>query len=259
MIDLTDNGEERIRENLAEEADAENIMFGNQDCEQLKKFMEAEADFTTDLKCDKCRKKDCEDCNMLKDRFSAEDSRVFCDFWENVKLVEKEGQTKVEVKYLYRHDPHETFKAENMEEAKRRTDALIRKLKKENKLKEFQEQIDAKEDTGTMVEVKKERWDGLLKRTHNFCYLLVVSNENSETTGSRLSNDTLTLNREGANFSLENKVPNSNIGDSFASLVNFRLYRHGYSSDISKCYLRVGVDALTARLRLCYWYRDPET
>ena len=45
MINLTDNEEERIRENLTEEAEAENIMFGNQDCEQLKKFMEAEADF----------------------------------------------------------------------------------------------------------------------------------------------------------------------------------------------------------------------
>ena len=53
-------------------------------------------------------------------------------------------------------------------------------------------------------------------------------------------------------------MPSSNIGDSYASLINFRLYRHGYSSDISKCYLRVMVDELTSRLRLCYWYKDPE-
>ena len=95
MINLTDNEEERIRENLTEEAEAENIMFGNQDCEQLKKFMEAEADFTTDLKCNKCKKKDCEDCKMLKDWFSAEESKVFRELWENIKLVDKEGQAKV--------------------------------------------------------------------------------------------------------------------------------------------------------------------
>ena len=78
---------------------------------------------------------------MLKDRFSAEDSKVFHELWENVKLVEKEGSGSE----IYRHDPHETFKAEHssVEEAKRRTDALIRNLKKENKLTEFQEQIDA--------------------------------------------------------------------------------------------------------------------
>ena len=84
------------------------------------------------------------------------------------------------------------------------------------------------------------------------------SNKNSESTSSRLINDTLTANKEGASFSLENKVPSSNIGDSFQSLVNFRLYRHGYSSDISKCYLRVAVDSLIAKLGLCYWYRDSE-
>ena len=53
-------------------------------------------------------------------------------------------------------------------------------------------------------------------------------------------------------------MPSLDIGDSFSSLVNFILYRHGNSSDISKCYLRVGEDALTARLRPGYWYRDPE-
>ena len=44
MIDLTDREEER---HLVEEGEAENIMFGNQDCEQLKKFMEAETSWET--------------------------------------------------------------------------------------------------------------------------------------------------------------------------------------------------------------------
>ena len=122
----------------------------------------------------------------------------------------------------------------------------------------LKEQIASKREIGTLKEVPKEKWEELLKETHNFCYLSMVSNENSESTGSRLIYDTLTSNKERASFSLENKVPSSNIGDSYSSLINFRLYRHGYSSDISKCYLRVGVDELTSRLRLCYWYEDPE-
>ena len=73
------------------------MMFSNQDCETLKKFMESKGEFTHDLKCDMCKKRDCDDCNMLKDRFSAEDSKVFKQLWENVQLVEKDGQTKVEV------------------------------------------------------------------------------------------------------------------------------------------------------------------
>ena len=48
------------------------------------------------------------------------------------------------------------------------------------------------------------------------------------------------------------------IGDSHDSLRNFRLYEHGYSSDISMCYLRVLVDERTSRLRLMVWYNHPE-
>ena len=71
--------------------------------------MESEGEFTHDMKCDMCKKRDCDDCNLLKDRFSAEDSKVFKQLWENVRLGEKDGQTKEEVKYLYRNDPHETL------------------------------------------------------------------------------------------------------------------------------------------------------
>ena len=58
---------------------------------------------------------------MLKNQYLAEDSKIFKQLWDNVNLVEKGGKTSVAVKYLYRHDPHETFKPENsnLEEAKR--------------------------------------------------------------------------------------------------------------------------------------------
>ena len=105
--------------------------------------------------------------------------------------------------------------------------------------------------------MKEEELKEVLSGTHHFSYLSYVSSETSTTTSTRLINDTLTSNGKGTSFSLENKVPTAEIGDSFASLAEFRLYRHGYSSDISKCYLRVLVDDLTAKLRLCYWYRDP--
>ena len=158
------------------------------------------------------------------------------------------GRLECKSNKLYRHDPHETFKPENsnLEEARRRTDTLIKKLMKEGKMESFKEQIASKIELGTLREVPEDEWERLLKGTHNFCYLSIVSNENSQSTSSRLINDTLTSNREGASFSLENKVPSSNIGDSYSSLLNFRLYRHGYSSDISKCYLRVKVDELTS-------------
>ena len=40
-------------------------------------------------------------------------------------------------------------------------------------------------------------------------------------------------------------------------MLDFYLYEHGFSSDISKCYLRILVDMLTSMLRLMVWYEDP--
>ena len=74
MKDMSDQEEDRVREALAAENEEANIMFSNQDCETLKKFMEAEADFSLETKCDQCKKRDCEECNMLKNRYSAEDN-----------------------------------------------------------------------------------------------------------------------------------------------------------------------------------------
>ena len=56
MIDMTDREEERIRESLEAEQEEMNIMFNNQDCDTLKKFMEAEEDFSFEAKCDRCKK-----------------------------------------------------------------------------------------------------------------------------------------------------------------------------------------------------------
>merc|ERR1711889_11673 len=154
----------------------------------------------------------------------------------------QDGKQRVLTKYSYRNDPHTTFAKENsnMKEAKARSDGLIKKLIKKGHLELFQKELQKKIDTGTLVELKE-----VLNGTHHFSYLSYVSSETSTTTSTRLINDTLTSNGKGTSFSLENKVPTAEIGDSFASLAEFRLYRYGYSSDISKCYLRVLVDEVT--------------
>ena len=90
----------------------------------------------------------------------------------------------------------------------------------------------------------------------NFGYLGVVHSETSESTATRMINNTLTTSKAGTSFGIENKIPSAEIGDSFTSIVDFLIYQYGYSSDIAKCYLKVLVDALTARLRLMVWYRD---
>ena len=66
---------------------------------------------------------------MLRDKYSAEDTRIYRQIWENTRLVNinMDGQKRVQVEYIYSRDPHENFKKENsnIKEAKARTAGLI--------------------------------------------------------------------------------------------------------------------------------------
>ena len=98
-----------------------------------------------------------------------------------------------------------------------------------------------------------------MKSTHHFTLLAMVMSETSSSTSARLINNTKTrVPGQGTSYCLENEMIKCNIGDSFDSLLDFRLYDYPYSSDISKCYLRILVDDLTAKLRLLVWFDDPQ-
>ena len=98
-----------------------------------------------------------------------------------------------------------------------------------------------------------------MKTTHHFCYMsIVISETNTSTTVSLINNTKAQVPGQGTSYCLENQMVKTNIGDSFDSLLDFCLYSHPYSSDISKCYLRILVDSLTAKLRLLVWFDNPK-
>ena len=49
-----------------EEEETNLVGFTNADCETVKKFIEAEATSHPQLSCDRCQKRECDDCNMLR-------------------------------------------------------------------------------------------------------------------------------------------------------------------------------------------------
>ena len=52
---------------VLDQDDKEETMVGftNNDCEMMKKFIESESMSHPKLTCDRCRKRDCNDCNLL--------------------------------------------------------------------------------------------------------------------------------------------------------------------------------------------------
>ena len=89
------------------------VGFTNNDCETVKRFIESESLSHPQLSCDRCRKRKCNDCDLLRDKYSAEDSKIYKKLWENTRLVNVNGQQRVQVEYLYQNDPHKVFKKEN--------------------------------------------------------------------------------------------------------------------------------------------------
>ena len=68
---------------------------------------------------------------MMRDKYSAEDSRIHAQIWGNTRFINQDRQKRKQVECICRTDPHEAFKKENsnIKEAKARTDGLIKKLK----------------------------------------------------------------------------------------------------------------------------------
>ena len=56
------------------EEEQEHVMMTSQNCEILKKFLKAEASTMPTEKCDKCSKRSCKECDMLRSKYSAEDA-----------------------------------------------------------------------------------------------------------------------------------------------------------------------------------------
>ena len=263
LIKLDDDANEENEYMQADQEDEEWYHLTSQDCGDLKKWIEAENTYQGRISCEKCIKRNCRECTDLNTKYSEIEKQEFLDTWNNTFITNDTAGKgkKVVSRYSFQNDPHQIFKPENsnMKEALARTKRTINTLKKKNKLKEFQEKINEKIDIGTLVEVGEDELKNILAGTHHFTYLSVVTSETSETTSTRLINNTLSsVPGAGTTFSQENKKSKSEIGDSWNSLIEFMLEAIGISADISKCYLRVGCDYLASCLRLCIWFKNPE-
>ena len=259
IIHLNGNPEEQSHSLTIEDDDDDIAMLlTNTGCEDLKRFLDQEATAGLKVFCERCEQRECNECDALKQRYSEEDRAIYKEAWEKTKLVQKDGKTRVEVEYIYRNDPNETFapKNSNFKAAIGRINSLIDSLLRKGQLEEFEKEIEKKIQIGTLKEIPESEHKKLLEMVHHFCYLGVVHSETSESTSTRMINNTLTSSKAGTSFSIENKIPSVEIGDTFTSIMDFMLYRYGYSSDITKCYLKVLVDELTSRLRLMVWYKD---
>ena len=139
----------------------------------------------------------------------------------------KDGKQRVLVKHLYQNDPEIGLNPKNskFKQAVAITNEVIKNLDL------FKEENEKKIQLGNLDELSKKELAEILKKPHHFCCLSMVQSEDSESTQARMINNTKAhVHSVETSSCLENKVPVSKIGDSHNSLMNVRLYQHGYSS-----------------------------
>ena len=81
---------------------------------------------------------------------TCKDQETYKKMWDNVRLVQEDGKTRIKATYLYRNPPHETFAPENsnMKTAINCMDMIINRLIKKEQPEQFQAEIQKKIDIG---------------------------------------------------------------------------------------------------------------
>ena len=90
--------------------------------------------------------------------------------YDDMQLVEIDGQWKIQCSYNYREPVEEKFTPanSNREEALKATNAVIKRLIKSGRLEEFQKQMKEMEDMGTIAPLTEAETKNLELEPHHF-------------------------------------------------------------------------------------------
>ena len=126
---------------------SEKRFLTNIECEQLRRFLQAENSYEGKLFWSKCLKRECPDCNLLSKKYRQEKQDVYRKLWDSVVLViNGDGSYRVKVSYIYNHNPHVIFAPQNanFQQDLAMSQRDIQQLKRKGQLDVFQKEFDKK-------------------------------------------------------------------------------------------------------------------
>ena len=160
--------------------------------------------------------------------------------FQDMKLIEVDGKTKVECSYTYREPIDEKFAPanSNREEALKATNSVIQRFVKIGKLEEFDLQMKEMEKMGTIERLSDEEVKGLQYKVHHFNKLNFTTSATSSSTPLRVLRDsTSKVPNTGGIFSVISQVAGGiDIGDGLTCIITHRLDQFAASLDIRKAY-----------------------
>ena len=230
-------------------------------CSDVIKILQYENEVNLKILCDSCRLRECAACNLANSHMTMADKLRYLECWRSTKLVEKDGELRCQVDFLYQNDPKQIFKKENsnFEDAKKNIDNNIKKLKRKGTLDDLINDVNMKISLGTLTPVSDKEFEWIKEHLpFHFSKLHVVHNECSESTPRRIINNTNTsVENHATSLSAQQLCIKNPLQDDFSILAGFCLHPHPVSLDVSKAYLRILVPYETSCLRLFIWYKNP--
>ena len=241
------------------------IFMSSIEGEMVKRFIQDESLVTLqDPKCPRHSNIPCNDCDQMSNRNSLADKAIYQQLYENMRAIKLDsGKFKLEQTYVYGGDVNEIFNPENtnfssaLGSARGVAKKLLRKGK--NALQEYSQQFKKAEGDGTLIPLTDKQIEELKLKPHFYTQHGAVRNEVSQSTNFRMITNTSTaIKNHCTTLSILNYCPKKLLNEQSTVLVNFMLYPSKYCSDVGKAYRCIGVDQLTAHLRLSIWFQNPE-
>ena len=165
-----------------------NYLSNTQQDDLMRKYILQERSMIPEAKCSNCSNKSCKSCQILQSHKSYAALMVYQRMFQDMKLVEVDGRTKIECSYTYREPIDEKFVPanSNREEALKATHSVIQRLIKIGKIQEFDQQMKEMEKMGTKEQLNGEEVENLEFQVHHFNKLNYTTSSTSNSTPLRI-------------------------------------------------------------------------
>ena len=238
------------------------IMFNLSDCEQLRKYVISEVDWTPGTaKCElHLRPPVCDDCAAMKSFRSFRDYQFYRKYLDNLTAVkDKNGKFNLIQKLIFIDDPNSLFPGNksNYEEALKSSKRVLKILRKKGleKTMEYNGEWQKGVKEGCFVALSAEEIARLPTTAHAFLSHSITYKETSLSSKARLlANPSVLVSNSGRSLNSALALPHNLCNNAFELALRFQTYHNYILSDLSKAYRSVSYTYPDSLLSLYVWF-----
>ena len=238
------------------------IMFNLSDCEQLRKYVISEVDWTPGTaKCELHLKPPaCDDCTAMKSFRSFRDYQFYKKYLNNLTAIkDKNGNFNLTQKLIFIDDPNKLFPGENSnyEEALKSSKRVLNTLRKKGleKTLEYNGEWQKGVKEGCFVALSAEEIARLPTTAHAFLSHSITYKETSLSSKARLlANPSVLISKSGRSLNSALALPHNLCNNAFELALRFQTYYNYILSDLSKAYRSVNYTYPDSLLSLYVWF-----